>query len=111
MITPAQAQAIIMSKSLQLATVAVSINDAMNRVLAEDLYADSDLPPFDRVMMDGIAVRFESLQREPCTFAIAGINASRKIVSGKLFRRQIARIPPKTSIRKTLIGWANRIQT
>ena len=73
MITPAQAQAIIMSKSLQLATVAVSINEAMNRVLAEDLYADSDLPPFDRVMMDGIAVRFESLQRDQCTFAIAGM--------------------------------------
>ena len=73
MITPEQAQVIIMSKSLQLATMTVSINEALNRVLTEDLHADSDLPPFDRVMMDGIAVRFEALQRDQHSFEITGI--------------------------------------
>lgn len=73
MITPKQAQAIIMSKSLQLATVTVSINDALNRVLAEDLFADFDLPPFDRVMMDGIAVRYAALEDGERHFAVAGM--------------------------------------
>ena len=31
--------------------------EAVGRVLAEDVHADGDLPPFDRVMMDGYAVR------------------------------------------------------
>ena len=73
MITPKQAQAIIMSKSLQLATVTVSINDALNRVLAEDLFADFDLPPFDRVMMDGIAVRYAALEDGERHFGVVGM--------------------------------------
>ena len=62
-----------MSKSLQLATMTVSINDALNRVLAEDLFADFDLPPFDRVMMDGIAVRYAALEDGERHFAVVGM--------------------------------------
>lgn len=43
--------------SLENSTEVVSIEDAMGRVLAEAIHADRDLPPFDRVMMDGYAVR------------------------------------------------------
>lgn len=43
--------------SLESLTEVVSIEDAMGRVLAEAIHADRDLPPFDRVMMDGYAVR------------------------------------------------------
>jgi molybdopterin molybdotransferase len=35
---------------------AVSIIDAVGRVLSESVLADRDLPPFDRVAMDGIAI-------------------------------------------------------
>lgn len=33
-----------------------SILDAVGRILREDIHADRDLPPFNRVMMDGIAI-------------------------------------------------------
>jgi molybdopterin molybdotransferase len=35
----------------------VEILDALDRVLAEDIYSDMDIPPFDNSAMDGYAVR------------------------------------------------------
>ncbi len=35
----------------------VEIPDALDRVLAEDVYSDVDIPPFDNSAMDGYAVR------------------------------------------------------
>src|SRR3954468_15596251 len=39
-----------------LATEAVGVDDAVGRVLAEDVVAEFDLPPFDSSAMDGFAV-------------------------------------------------------
>jgi len=35
----------------------VDLLEAVNRVLAEDVVAEIDVPPFDRALMDGYAVR------------------------------------------------------
>jgi molybdopterin molybdotransferase len=40
-------------------TVAVPVQDALNRVLAEDIIAEEDLPKFDRSAVDGYAVKAE----------------------------------------------------
>ena len=40
-----------------LATERVRIEDAAGRVLRQEISADRDSPPFDRVMMDGFALR------------------------------------------------------
>lgn len=40
----------------------VDLDAAYGLVLAEDVVADRDLPPFDRVMMDGVALSYESFQ-------------------------------------------------
>lgn len=37
----------------------IGFEDAMNRVLAEDVYSPIDSPPFDRAAMDGYAIRGE----------------------------------------------------
>jgi len=37
----------------------VKIDEALGRVLAEDIYSEYDVPPFDRAAMDGYAVRAE----------------------------------------------------
>jgi len=37
-----------------------NIEDCIGLYLAEDLIADRDFPPFDRVTMDGIAIVFDS---------------------------------------------------
>ncbi len=42
-------------------TEIVDVNDAPNRVLAEDIYSSCDIPPFDRAAMDGYAVRAEDV--------------------------------------------------
>jgi len=44
--------------------------------LEEDLFADRDYPPFNRVMMDGIAVQFEAYQSGLTVFPIQEIAAA-----------------------------------
>ena len=46
--------------NLSLQTEVVSIEESSNRVLAEDIIADIDLPPFDNSAMDGFAIRFSA---------------------------------------------------
>ncbi len=45
---------------------------AAGRVLAEDICADRDFPPFDRATRDGYALRAEDLSDPPMRLAIAG---------------------------------------
>jgi molybdopterin molybdotransferase len=63
MITPDQAEILIQHCSLGLGEEPISIHQALNRVLSEDLIADADLPPFDRVMMDGIALCYKAIEK------------------------------------------------
>ena len=62
MISVQQAQNIIFDHKITLNTEGVSLMQSHRRVLAEDLVADRDFPPFDRVTMDGIAIRFEDFK-------------------------------------------------
>ena len=45
---------------------------ACGRVLRQDVSAERDQPPFDRVMMDGIALRFDSLRKGLRRFRVQG---------------------------------------
>jgi len=51
-----EALEIIRSQDLQLDSEVVSLKDSLDRVLAEDLKADFDLPGFDNSAMDGYAL-------------------------------------------------------
>jgi len=42
----------------------ISLLDALGRVLAEDIIADRDNPPWDNSAMDGFAVRYEDIKQE-----------------------------------------------
>ncbi len=42
----------------------VDIAHALNRILAEDIQSDADIPPFDRAVFDGYACRREDLANE-----------------------------------------------
>lgn len=57
MLPVAEAIRIVKAQTKQLPAERVPLADALSRVLAEDVVADSDLPPFDRAQMDGYAVR------------------------------------------------------
>lgn len=48
------------------------LSDCLGRVLAEDVHAERDQPPFDRVTMDGIAIAFEAFAAGTRTFEVIG---------------------------------------
>ncbi len=62
MISYNDAQKIIQTEfgSLKLHTEQIDLVGSVNRVLAEDVYSDINLPPFDNSAMDGFAVKFKS---------------------------------------------------
>lgn len=54
--TPQQAQAAIEGRLLALPAEARPLEECIGQTLREDIYAERDNPPFDRVCMDGIAI-------------------------------------------------------
>jgi molybdenum cofactor synthesis domain-containing protein len=76
MISVAEAIQIVRQQTRPLASERVKLELALNRVLAEDIIADSDLPPFDRAQMDGYAVRAEDTADAPVRLRIAGESAA-----------------------------------
>ncbi|HKC64817.1 MAG TPA: gephyrin-like molybdotransferase Glp [Pyrinomonadaceae bacterium] len=76
MISVSEAIGIIKSQAQPLPAERVALVDALGRVLAEDIVADSDLPPFDRAQMDGFAVRSADTERVPVRLRIVGESAA-----------------------------------
>ena len=65
MITPQQATQLIFAQAPLLPIVTVSLAEACGKVLRENIHADRDFPPFDRVTMDGIAYDIDHLPTYP----------------------------------------------
>jgi molybdopterin molybdotransferase len=63
---------IIDEKIPTLSVETVKLEDSVERILAEDIEADSDLPPFDRSQMDGFAVRTEDTKKAPVRLRLVG---------------------------------------
>ena len=78
MISVAEAIQIVRQHTAPLSTERVPIVAALGRVLAEDVVADTDLPPFDRAQMDGYAVRAQDVKEAPVRLRIAGESAAGK---------------------------------
>jgi len=76
MITVTQAIQIVLQHSPALKTESVPLGEAHGRILAEDIIADTDLPPFDRAQMDGYAVRAADVASTPSRLRIAGESAA-----------------------------------
>lgn len=57
MIQVKEAQGLIISQHLSTITSQIPLQQAIGRILAQDINADRDSPPFDRVTMDGIAIQ------------------------------------------------------
>src|SRR5215208_1248594 len=76
MISVAEAVHIIRQQTTALGTERVELPQALGRVLAQEIVADSDLPPFDRAQMDGYAVRAADAQNAPARLRIVGESAA-----------------------------------
>ena len=72
MITTTEATQAITAAMPAFATEYVPLAQAVGRILQQTVAAERDQPPFDRVMMDGIAVRHESLASGNRRFTIQG---------------------------------------
>jgi len=92
MIEVAEAIEIVRQQTLRLASESVAIDQVLGRVLAEDVVADSDLPPFDRSQMDGYAVRAEDVKGAPVRLRIAGESAAGRGWHNQLEEGQAVRI-------------------
>src|SRR5688572_8360366 len=76
MVTVSEASSIISNHLFKPATILVRLRDATGMVLAEPVKTDRDFPPFHRVSMDGIAIRYEEWLRGRRTFPIEATQAA-----------------------------------
>jgi len=67
-----EALEIVLRETSLLPTEEVSLEEALGRVLAEDVRSDADMPPFDRAAMDGYAVRAADVASVPASLEIVG---------------------------------------
>ena len=76
LISVTQAENIIRQHLTTAAVEIVPLSKAQGRYLREDILADRPLPPFDRVMMDGIAIAHASFTSGNTHFPITGTQAA-----------------------------------
>ena len=72
MIPVEEALEIVLREARTLAVEEVGLDEALSRVLAEDVATDLDLPPFDRAAMDGYAVRSADVAAAPTALDVVG---------------------------------------
>ncbi len=96
MISISEALKIIERETSPLQNETVELNEAVGRVLAEEIFADTDLPPFNRSQMDGFAVRTKDIktasETNPVKLKIIGESAAGKGFDNKLKKGEAIRI-------------------
>jgi molybdopterin molybdotransferase len=95
MITVEEAVDKVLSSIQPLGSEKVSILEALGRVLAEDIYAHRDIPPFNNSGMDGYAVRSEDIRNASPSHPVqleviedlpAGFIPKKRVGEGKAIR-------------------------
>ncbi|MVM30246.1 molybdopterin molybdenumtransferase MoeA [Spirosoma sp. HMF4905] len=79
MLSVSDAFSITQQHLLTLPTETVSLLDANGRVLREAVCADRDFPPFNRVAMDGIGIRFADYEAGQRTFRVIGMQRAGQV--------------------------------
>jgi molybdopterin molybdotransferase len=90
-ITLPEAREMILSAVRPLAGETVLLNEALGRVVLEEVVADRAVPPRDNSAMDGFAVRSEDIARPPTTLRVvedlpAGRFTTRRLEAGEAIR-------------------------
>jgi len=76
MITVEEARKLVFNSAREFGTERVKLMESIGRTLEETLIADRDFPPYNRVTMDGIAIRFADFAAGNRKFKIIGIGAA-----------------------------------
>jgi molybdopterin molybdotransferase len=92
MITISEAISIINRETFPLKAETVTLSNVCGRIFAEDIFSDSDLPPFNRSQMDGFAVRSVDVKNVPAKLKIVGESVAGKRWDGELNCGEAVRI-------------------
>ncbi|MCF6214001.1 MAG: molybdopterin molybdotransferase MoeA [Flavobacteriaceae bacterium] len=76
MITSTKALEIILNSTANFGTESIPFIESTGRILKENVIADRDFPPFDRVSMDGVAIDIDAFNQGQRQFKIEGIQAA-----------------------------------
>jgi molybdopterin molybdotransferase len=76
MITSKEALQIILNNTEDFGIEEIPFLESLDRVLKEDIKADRDFPPFNRISMDGIAISFIAFAEGIREFTIENIQAA-----------------------------------
>ena len=76
MITVERALKIIARETPGLTSERISLGDSIGRVLAGNIVADTDMPPFHRSQMDGYAVKAADTESAPVPLRLVGESAA-----------------------------------
>ena len=76
MISVAQALQTVLNSSHNYGVEEIPFLKSMGRILKEEIVADRDFPPFNRVCMDGIAIDYQQFKNGRRVFKIEGIQAA-----------------------------------
>jgi len=104
MLTVEEARGRVLENIMLLGVEKRNILECLGCVLAEDVYADYDIPPFDNSQMDGFAVIAEDVakasQNNPVTLKIvenlpAGHAPTKKIIHGQAARIMTGAMMPR----------------
>ena len=76
MTTVEQAEKLILAEAADYGAEIIPFDMALGRILAENIKADRDLPPFNRVTMDGIAISHRSFENGTKAFKIKATQAA-----------------------------------
>jgi molybdopterin molybdotransferase len=81
MLTTREASAAIAHAMTAFGSEAVAYTEAAGRILRQEVRAERDQPPFDRVTMDGIALKHDAFARGTRSFRIIGTQHAGDAVS------------------------------
>lgn len=76
MINVTEAKTIIADNVQDFGMESIPLNQAIGRILRESIEADRDMPPYDRVTMDGIAIMYSEYEQGRNVFPISGVAAA-----------------------------------
>ena len=92
MIPISEALKIIKRETFTLSSETIDLENSVGCVLAQEIRADMDLPPFDRSQMDGFAVKTSDVASAPVQLKIIGESIAGKGFDGKLNSGEAVRI-------------------
>ena len=76
MLSVKEAEQIVQDNVCEFGTEIISFELSPGRIIAEDVFTDRDMPPFNRATMDGIAIKYDAITEGIKEFHIAGVQAA-----------------------------------